>query len=270
MTETATAGDGTRDAAAPGGVRIPRVRALDGLRGAAVAGVLLFHGGHLLGGYLGVDLFFVLSGFLITSLLLVEAGSRGSVALGHFWARRARRLLPALALLMVGIALYCIVVAKPTELAQIPRRRPGDARVRGELAGGGREPELLVAVQRAVTVAAHVEPRDRGAVLPDLAAGLRRAPGVVEARRGEGRPRDRARRRGGLERAHGGALRPREHEPLVLRHRHARGRDPPRRGPRGCVGRVGPGPRPARPGRARGRGGHGRDRPRARVDPALG
>src|SRR5664279_6531447 len=120
MVGTATESDGTRDdAPASRGATIPRVRALDGLRGAAVAGVLLFHGGHLLGGYLGVDLFFVLSGFLITSLLLVEAGARGTVGLGHFWARRARRLLPALALLMVGIALYCMVIASPTELAQI-------------------------------------------------------------------------------------------------------------------------------------------------------
>ncbi len=120
MAGTATAGDGTPDhAPASRGATIPRVRALDGLRGAAVAGVLLFHGGHLRGGYLGVDLFFVLSGFLITSLLLVEAGTRGTVGLGHFWARRARRLLPALALLMVGIALYCTVIASRTELAQI-------------------------------------------------------------------------------------------------------------------------------------------------------
>jgi peptidoglycan/LPS O-acetylase OafA/YrhL len=117
---TTAFGDQVRDEArGSAAVKIPRVRALDGLRGAAVAGVLLFHGGHLMGGYLGVDLFFVLSGFLITSLLLVEADARGGVALGAFWARRARRLLPALALLMVGIALYCAVVATPTELGQI-------------------------------------------------------------------------------------------------------------------------------------------------------
>jgi len=93
--------------------------ALDGLRGVAVAGVLLFHGGHLRGGFLGVDAFFVLSGFLITSLLLVEARNHGRVGLGAFWARRARRLLPALACVIVGVALYALLLAKPAELATI-------------------------------------------------------------------------------------------------------------------------------------------------------
>ena len=100
----------------------PRLRhepALDGLRGVAVAGVLLFHGGHLAGGFLGVDAFFVLSGFLITTLLLAEAGSRGRIALGAFWARRARRLLPALACVLAAVALYAAVFAKPDELATI-------------------------------------------------------------------------------------------------------------------------------------------------------
>jgi peptidoglycan/LPS O-acetylase OafA/YrhL len=74
------------------------------LRGLAVAVVVAFHLGRLRGGFLGVDLFFVLSGFLITSLLLAEHHEAGAVGLGRFWARRARRLLPALLLLLAGIA----------------------------------------------------------------------------------------------------------------------------------------------------------------------
>jgi peptidoglycan/LPS O-acetylase OafA/YrhL len=85
----------------------------------AVAGVLLFHGGRLAGGFLGVEMFFVLSGFLITSLLLVEGSGTGRIRLGRFWARRARRLLPALVLLLLGTGLYCIVFASPDELADI-------------------------------------------------------------------------------------------------------------------------------------------------------
>ena len=100
-------------------VSLPHVAALDGLRGLAIAGVLVFHGGHLTGGYLGVDLFFVLSGFLITSLLLAESGSSGRIALGAFWARRARRLLPALAATLFGVALYCLLVEGPADLEQI-------------------------------------------------------------------------------------------------------------------------------------------------------
>jgi peptidoglycan/LPS O-acetylase OafA/YrhL len=78
--------------------------ALDGIRALAVAGVLLFHGGvaALPGGFLGVDAFFVLSGYLITSLLLVELDATGRVRLGRFWARRARRLLPALLVVLIA------------------------------------------------------------------------------------------------------------------------------------------------------------------------
>ena len=65
--------------------------------------MLLFHAGHLGGGFLGVDLFFALSGYLITDLLLRELRETGTVSLTAFWARRIRRLLPALVLLLVGV-----------------------------------------------------------------------------------------------------------------------------------------------------------------------
>ncbi|HEX5944921.1 MAG TPA: acyltransferase family protein [Acidimicrobiales bacterium] len=81
--------------------------ALDGIRGLAVAAVLFFHGGFpwARGGYLGVSTFFTLSGFLITSLLLVEHGATGRIGLGRFWSRRLRRLLPASALTLAAVAI---------------------------------------------------------------------------------------------------------------------------------------------------------------------
>ncbi|MGP3691496.1 acyltransferase family protein [Streptomyces sp. IBSNAI002] len=85
--------------------RRPHLAPLDGLRGLAVLGVLLFHAGDFPGGFLGVDLFFVLSGYLITGLLLREAGERGGIDLVAFWGRRARRLLPALAAAVAGALL---------------------------------------------------------------------------------------------------------------------------------------------------------------------
>jgi peptidoglycan/LPS O-acetylase OafA/YrhL len=96
-----------------------RVSALDGLRGLAVAAVLAFHGGvgWLPGGFLGVDTFFVLSGYLITTLLIREWASTGRIALGAFWARRARRLLPALAVVVVAVCVVGRVVVPPAEAA---------------------------------------------------------------------------------------------------------------------------------------------------------
>jgi len=82
--------------------------ALDGLRGVAVAAVVAYHVDRrwLPGGYLGVDIFFVLSGFLITTLLLDERRATHRIDLRGFWARRARRLFPALALVLVAVAAY--------------------------------------------------------------------------------------------------------------------------------------------------------------------
>ncbi len=97
------------------------VPGLDGLRAIAVLGVMLFHGGAPLvgGGFLGVNMFFVLSGFLITSLLIGEWTKRLTIRLGQFWTRRARRLLPALLLVLVGVALYAKVFATPGEFADL-------------------------------------------------------------------------------------------------------------------------------------------------------
>jgi peptidoglycan/LPS O-acetylase OafA/YrhL len=91
------------------------VPGLDGLRGAAVAAVLAYHLGRLRGGYLGVDLFFVLSGYLITSLLLVEFARSGRIDRGAFWSRRVRRLLPALLVVLVAVAAYAHWLARPID-----------------------------------------------------------------------------------------------------------------------------------------------------------
>lgn len=98
---------------------LPHLPAIDGLRGLAVIGVLLFHDGRLRGGYLGVDLFFVLSGYLITSLLLAEWAETGTLSLRDFWIRRARRLFPALLALLPAVALYAVTLAEPRELGRI-------------------------------------------------------------------------------------------------------------------------------------------------------
>jgi peptidoglycan/LPS O-acetylase OafA/YrhL len=87
------------------GVRTQGIPGLDGIRAIAVALVLAEHGGvpGIPGGFLGVDIFFVLSGFLITSLLLDELGRHGRIALAGFWIRRARRLLPALIVMVLAV-----------------------------------------------------------------------------------------------------------------------------------------------------------------------
>jgi peptidoglycan/LPS O-acetylase OafA/YrhL len=104
----------TRDHAAPrrgGGPRGPRgidprpgqIPGLDGIRALAILGVLVYHFTPALlpGGFLGVDVFFVVSGFLITTLLMRELAQRGRIDLPRFWLRRARRLLPALVTVVV-------------------------------------------------------------------------------------------------------------------------------------------------------------------------
>ncbi|MEP6760043.1 MAG: acyltransferase family protein [Sporichthyaceae bacterium] len=94
------------------------VPALDGMRALAVAAVLAFHGGipWVQGGFLGVDAFFVLSGYLITTLLLTEWQRTGGIALVDFWGRRARRLLPALLLMMMVVTIWAPRLLPPEEV----------------------------------------------------------------------------------------------------------------------------------------------------------
>jgi peptidoglycan/LPS O-acetylase OafA/YrhL len=97
---------------------LQHVPALDGVRGLAVCAVLAFHGGYLNGGYLGVDLFFTLSGFLITRLI-VDDLVRDRFSLREFWGRRARRLLPACWVLIGAVLLAGPALVRRTELATL-------------------------------------------------------------------------------------------------------------------------------------------------------
>jgi len=96
---------------------------IEGLRAIAVLAVLLFHAGvpGIGGGYVGVDVFFVVSGFLITSLLVAEKTDTGKVSLGAFYARRARRILPVSALVAVATLCASWVWLEPLRLRSLSR-----------------------------------------------------------------------------------------------------------------------------------------------------
>ncbi len=94
--------------------RLAYITGLDGIRAVAVMAVLFYHANSpwALGGFLGVETFFVLSGFLITSLLLAEWQSTERIDLKNFWLRRARRLLPAVWLLLLALPFLAIMFAR--------------------------------------------------------------------------------------------------------------------------------------------------------------
>ena len=215
-------------------------------------------------GFLGVNMFFVLSGFLITSLLLGEWAKRLTIRLGQFWTRRARRLLPALLVMLVGVAIYAKVFATPGGVRRPPARLALDPFLRGQLALHLRREQLLRPDRPAIAPRAHVVALDRGAVLHRVAAGgpVHAAPGP-EAPAVETTVADLRHRGGGR---HGLG---RRHAVVVLRPPHVG--DPPLRGhrhpmpghPGGCVpghrdGHVGPAPAGlcAEPGRRRRRRPH--------------
>ena len=145
--------------------------ALDGLRAIAVLAVIGYHFdyGWLQGGFLGVDIFFVLSGYLITSLLLAEHTKSGAINFVAFWYRRAKRLLPALFLMLIAVSIWIGANASPFELPDAPRRSRLDALLRRQLALHRERPGLLRPVRLGLAAASHLVARDRGAVLSRLA-----------------------------------------------------------------------------------------------------
>ncbi len=113
--------------AAPNLSAVPYLPGLDGMRALAVVAVMLYHANNewLPGGFLGVEVFFVISGYLITLLLMAEHERTGTVSLGAFWMRRARRLLPALFLMLFLLLTYTWAF-KPDTLGKL----------RGDMLGG--------------------------------------------------------------------------------------------------------------------------------------
>ena len=99
---------------------VPYLPGLDGLRAIAVISVIFYHANHawLKGGFLGVEVFFVISGYLITLLLVAESTRTGRISLRDFWLRRARRLLPALWTLLVGVTTY-VALFRRSELGNL-------------------------------------------------------------------------------------------------------------------------------------------------------
>jgi peptidoglycan/LPS O-acetylase OafA/YrhL len=94
---------------------------IEGLRAVAVLAVVLYHAGvpGISGGYIGVDVFFVISGFLITGLLCREVTTTNTIRLGWFYGARARRLLPAAATVAIATAIAAAVALPPLQARSV-------------------------------------------------------------------------------------------------------------------------------------------------------
>ena len=94
---------------------------IEGMRAIAIVAVLLAHAGvpFAAGGYVGVDVFFVISGFLITGLLLKEVGRSNRISIAGFYARRIKRLLPQSAVLLVTVAILSMIILSPLRIEEV-------------------------------------------------------------------------------------------------------------------------------------------------------
>ncbi|MFO1297556.1 MAG: acyltransferase [Rubrivivax sp.] len=166
-----TKGEASRSAAS---VRDARLPGLDGLRAVAVVAVILFHlnlPGVLPAGFLGVDIFFTLSGFIITALLLREHARNGRVDWLAFCGRRARRLLPP-TLAMIALAVPLTALVAPEALQRLRADLPAALLYVSNWWQIHSQQSYFEALARAARAAAPVVAGHRRAVLPAVAAGL--------------------------------------------------------------------------------------------------
>ena len=145
---------------------------IEGLRAVAVLAVVLFHAGvpGVGGGFIGVDVFFVISGFLITGMLWREVSTTGGVRLGRFYGARARRLLPASATVGVVTAIGSAILLSPLEVRDVLKDGIACALYVGNYRFAQQGIDYFGLGSAALTVSALLVIRRRRAVLPDMAA----------------------------------------------------------------------------------------------------
>jgi len=96
-----------------------KILEIQGLRALAVILVIVYHADFIPGGFIGVDIFYVISGYLITNLIIKEISIKGSLSLSNFYHRRIKRLLPASALVLLATALTCYILLPPMDRHQL-------------------------------------------------------------------------------------------------------------------------------------------------------
>jgi peptidoglycan/LPS O-acetylase OafA/YrhL len=133
------------------------------LRAIAVLAVVLYHGGvpGVAGGYVGVDCFFVVSGYLITGLLVADAARQGRVSFSTFYARRARRILPAAVLVLSATVFASVALLAPLQARQVVRDCVASADGTGTASTRPLEPHPTAPTQPAIPnslVASYREP----------------------------------------------------------------------------------------------------------------